>query len=240
MRPGRQANTSVGRFLRLYLRNAAGLRTPPGENDKACIGSPFNVAIAENDEMCAELGWPTLAEVQGFRPVDDVVTVQSVVLSTPPIYTTGARAADHLRGLADVIARTASPWTIGGLRWGGLYALIVMSPYIAATIAKDGIGKMDVARYLQSQAQTPLENLLNDIKRTGANAGLDLAALAAAGSIPEVYASAAFDAVVPVFPWVDGLRIVISGDSARNQSRGFVSNHVQGSRVSKRIHGRPT
>jgi hypothetical protein len=239
MRPGRQANTSLGRFVRLYLRNAAGLRTPPGEHDKASIGSPFNVAIAENDEACRELGWPTLAEIEGYRLDDDVVTVQSVVLSTPPIYTTGARSADHLRGLADVIARSASPWTVGGLRWGGLYAMIVTSPYIAAAIAKDGIGKLEAARYLQAEAKTPLGTILNDITRTGGNSGIDLQSLVAAGSIPEVYASAAFDAAVPVFPWVDGIRIVIAGDEARNQSRAYVSNHVQGSRVSKRIRTRP-
>src|SRR5213595_534129 len=31
MRVGRQANTTLGRFLRLYLRNVAGLRIPPGD-----------------------------------------------------------------------------------------------------------------------------------------------------------------------------------------------------------------
>ena len=37
-RVGRQANTSVGRFLRLYIRNVAGLRIPPGEYDEGRLG----------------------------------------------------------------------------------------------------------------------------------------------------------------------------------------------------------
>ena len=32
MRPGRQANTSIGRFLKLYIMNIAGLRYHPGIN----------------------------------------------------------------------------------------------------------------------------------------------------------------------------------------------------------------
>jgi len=42
MRVGRQANTSVGRFLRLYMRNVAGLRISPGETDKGCIASSYS------------------------------------------------------------------------------------------------------------------------------------------------------------------------------------------------------
>ena len=34
MRVGRQANTSIGRFLRLYMRNVAGSRIPPEATDK--------------------------------------------------------------------------------------------------------------------------------------------------------------------------------------------------------------
>ncbi|MDO8673720.1 MAG: hypothetical protein Q7O66_20100, partial [Dehalococcoidia bacterium] len=48
MRVGRQANTSMGRFLRLYMRNIAGLRIAPGGTDKGTIAFTFNVALAEN------------------------------------------------------------------------------------------------------------------------------------------------------------------------------------------------
>src|SRR5919201_3987899 len=59
MRVGRQANTSVGRFLRLYLRNVAGLRIPPGAGDKGSIAGSFNVALAEDEDAAAALGWST-------------------------------------------------------------------------------------------------------------------------------------------------------------------------------------
>ncbi|MFH1652279.1 MAG: UGSC family (seleno)protein, partial [Chloroflexota bacterium] len=57
MRVGRQANTSIGRFLRLYMRNVAGLRIPPGQTDKATISYTFNVVLPENEDAVAEMGW---------------------------------------------------------------------------------------------------------------------------------------------------------------------------------------
>src|SRR5439155_20008366 len=46
MRDGFQANTSVGRFFRLYLRNVAGFL--PHKTDKATFGNTWRVVIAEN------------------------------------------------------------------------------------------------------------------------------------------------------------------------------------------------
>src|SRR5262249_7443189 len=50
MRVGRQANASVGRFVRMYMRNVAGLRAPPGVTDQAGFGANFNMALAENED----------------------------------------------------------------------------------------------------------------------------------------------------------------------------------------------
>ena len=89
MRVGPQPNTSIGRFLRMYMRNVAGWRTPPGTTDKCSIGSTFNVALAEDETMIEELGWPSFRADLGFAPKDNVVTVQSVVSISPPIYSGG-------------------------------------------------------------------------------------------------------------------------------------------------------
>jgi len=66
MRVGRQANTSIGRFLKLYMMNIAGLRIPPGLADKATIGSGFNVVLPENEDVIAELGWESFSMSRGF------------------------------------------------------------------------------------------------------------------------------------------------------------------------------
>jgi hypothetical protein len=41
--------------------------------------------------------------------------------------------------------------------------------------------------------------------------------------------------MVPVFLKSEWIGVVISGDSGRNRSRGYVQNHEQGPPVSKRI-----
>jgi len=118
MRVGRQANTSIGRFVRLYLRNICGYRIPPGAGDKGSIGYTFNVALAEDEDTAREIGWPTYAMEQGFEPTDSVVTVRSVVAITPPTYSAGARAIDHVQQFADVMGATFRYWSHTGMKRG--------------------------------------------------------------------------------------------------------------------------
>src|SRR6202000_1695119 len=84
MRVGPQANTSIGRFVRMYLRNVCGYRIPPGAGDKGSIGQSFNVALAEDEDAAREIGWTTYGMDRGYTPDESVVTVQSVVSITPP------------------------------------------------------------------------------------------------------------------------------------------------------------
>ena len=78
MRIGRQANSSIGRFLRLYIRNVAGSRILPTGSDKGCIAGNFYVALAENEAAVAETGWEPFSVDEGFARGENVVTVQSV------------------------------------------------------------------------------------------------------------------------------------------------------------------
>ena len=59
LRDGFQANTSIGRFWRLYLRNVAGFL--PHLNDKGTFGGTWRVVLAENEDVLTQIGWPTLA-----------------------------------------------------------------------------------------------------------------------------------------------------------------------------------
>src|SRR3990172_11098646 len=67
MKVGRQANSSVGRFVRLYFRNICGYRIPPGAGDKGSIGYTFNVALAEDEDWVRKIGWPTFGEDLGYK-----------------------------------------------------------------------------------------------------------------------------------------------------------------------------
>ena len=55
LRDGYRANTSVGRFLRLCLRNVAGFL--PGGADKSTFGHTWRVVLAEHESAARALGW---------------------------------------------------------------------------------------------------------------------------------------------------------------------------------------
>lgn len=235
MRAGRQANTTIGRFLKLFMRNIAGIRIPPGEGDKGSIGSNFNVALAEDEDSARELGWSTFAVDRGFLPHDSVVTVQSVVYTSPPIYSGGASAEDHLRLLADVFGQTCAYRTFIGVKNHKYSPLLVLGPSVARTIAADGLTKDDIRQFLYEHAMMPAESLERYAWHAG-HTTYSLRALVEEGAISEhYYQSSDPQRLVRVFVDPAMTSIVVAGDPGRNQSRGYVNNHIQGAPVSKKV-----
>ena len=237
MRVGRQANTSLGRFLRLYLRNVAGLRIPPGAGDKGSIAGSFHVALAEDEDAATAMGWPTFGMDQGFRREESVVTVQSVVSVSAPIYSAGTRALDHARILAEVFGDACAYWSSIGMKYNRWQPLLVLGPSIARVIADDGWSKEDLRRYLHEHVTITARRAETYALQVGATA-YTLEAQVKAGVLPAAYAvSADPGRAVPVFVQPDKIGVLVAGDPGRNQSKGYVNNHIQGARVSKPIAG---
>ncbi|MFC1905706.1 hypothetical protein ACFLXL_02735 [Chloroflexota bacterium] len=236
LRVGRQANTSVGRFLRLYMRNVAGLRIPPGQTDKGTIAATFNVVLAENEDAVTELGWLPFSVDKGYRYGDNVVTVQSVMNTSPPTYSRGAKPLDHLETIGELIGKmTIAHRTIAGVHTGRFYPLLVMSPSIAGVIANGGWTKDAIRQYLHENVKVPAE-LLEKIHRTEKPEDCDLCTLVEQGVAPKEYCESTDpNRLVPVFLRPDWIGIVVSGDPGRNQSKGYVQNHKQGPPISKKI-----
>jgi hypothetical protein len=235
MRVGRQANTSVGRFLRLYMRNVAGLRIPPGSTDKATIGDTFNVVLAENEDVVAELGWEPFGVSRGFQHGENVVTVQSVAYASSPIASGGDKARDHLDTFVEVIGGAAAPWTHMAVNWGKFYPLLVISPSVARAIARDGLTQEDIKRYLYDN--TKVSAKYNErLARQGGMTAFNLCKMAEEKLAPKEYGESTDpERLVPVFLKPEWIEVVVSGDPGRNRSRGYVQNHEQGPPVSKRI-----
>lgn len=74
--PGFRANATIGRALRLVIRNVC--RSVPGVLDRATFSSPlrYSFCFAENEEAS---DWTPLHVQLGYRPDESVVTVQSVM-----------------------------------------------------------------------------------------------------------------------------------------------------------------
>src|SRR6058998_178452 len=72
--PGWRANLTIGRALRLVMRNVCG--SMPGLLDRGTVGHPgkLSYVIAENE---AESPWTPLSVERGFRPEQSTVTVMA-------------------------------------------------------------------------------------------------------------------------------------------------------------------
>jgi hypothetical protein len=235
MRVGRQANTSVGRFLRLYMINVGGFRIPPGETDLGAIASTFNVALAEDEEATTSIGWDPYRVDAGFAPEDSVVTVQSVVAISAPIYSEGSRAIEHFETIAELLDGAMGPWSQLGVEKDSWYPLLVLGPSIARAIASDGASKQDLQRYLY-------DNLWISARRMERYAGplgypdWHLRDLVEEGrAAPEYAESDDPDRLVRMLQRPEWTGVVVAGSPARNQSRAYINNHGQGPPVSRRV-----
>lgn len=235
MRVGRQANTSIGRFARMFLRNIVGLRFSPDESDKASIGLGMNVALAENEDAVTEVGWPSFAEGFGFSREDNVVTVQSMMTSSIPIYTAGDTAREHLDRLVEIFGGMCAGWAHTGIKKGKNFPLLIMSPGVAKVIARDRLSKRDVQQYIFDHAKIKVSTLYRHAYELGYTE-YDLKQLHAEGMVSDAYVESDDpERLVPVFVSPEGIGIVLGGDPLRNQSKGYVQNQSHGYPTAKKI-----
>ncbi len=239
LRVGPRANTSVGRFVRLFLRNVAGLRPFPDETDQGAIGSTFNVALAEHEAAMRDIGWAPYRVDRGFAEADTVVTVRSVYATSAPIYSAGDHATDHLATIARLMTDVLGPWCYHNFIYEKQFPFVVLGPAIAAIIAAEGLTKDDVRRYLY-------DNVWVDgawVARYGRGVSgkkFEWPDLVARGKAPAEYTDAeATGRPVRGFMRPEWIDVVVAGNPGRNQSRAYVGNHGQGVPVSRRVEPPP-
>jgi hypothetical protein len=234
MRVGRQANSSIGRFVRLFLRNICGFRIPPGAGDKGSIGQTFLVAMAEDEDSAREIGWPTFAEDRGFKAGENVVSVRSVVAITSPIYSASDRAVEHVRQWAELIGGSFTYWAHTGFKTGLWSPLIVAGPSIAKVIAAEW-SKDQVRQYLYENIKVTAERATHHARMT-TTPTFNFEGLVKDGILPPQYAASSDpQRLVNVIINPEMVEILVAGDPGRNQSRAYMSNHLQGPTTSRRV-----
>lgn len=136
--PGNQANAAMGRALRLFITNLGG--GAPGVNIMAVIGANANYSFmfAENEEQSP---WEPLSVTRGFSKGENTLTFYSGGWAHSGNYGLGTELAD----VPPDLARYQLP--------SG--AVLIISPQRAEALARDGMSKEDVRRFLQENAMRP-------------------------------------------------------------------------------------
>jgi len=147
--PGCRANATIGRAVRLVMRNAIG--TMPGELDRSSLGhaGKYTYCIAENE---AESPWPGLHVARGFAAAQNVVTIFAAL--APHQYSNRLSATPE-----GVLATACSSMRIsGGTARQPQYALVFAGEH-TEIMRKAGWSREDVQRHCFEHSQSSVAEL---------------------------------------------------------------------------------
>jgi hypothetical protein len=155
--PGWRANATIGRAVRLVMRNVIG--TLPGELDRSSLGhaGKYTFCIAENE---ANSPWPAFHTTRGFRPDQNAVTIFAAY--APHQY------ANRLSATPEGVLATACAHmkVSAGSARQPQYAMVFAGEH-QAIFKKAGWAREDVQRYVFENTK----NTVADLKRINMIAG---------------------------------------------------------------------
>jgi len=147
-----RANATIGRALRLVMRNVGG--AVPGAVSKSCFGQPGRVSLCFGE-------WEEKSPWQPFHVRRGFASEQSVVTAV---------CATGTQDIADIFAETGEELVMvlaHGIDWTGNNKVLVpqekgdmlllLCPDFAHKIARDGLAIADVQRMLFEWTRTPVE-----------------------------------------------------------------------------------
>ena len=147
--PGWRANATIGRAVRLTMRNTIG--TIPGTLDQSSLGHPgkYTYCIAENE---AESPWPGLHVDRGFKPEQNAVTIMAALGVHQ--YSNGLSATPE-----GILTTACAQMRISaGTGRQPCYAMVFAGEHMAI-MAKAGWTRDDVKRYCAEHTQTAVAEL---------------------------------------------------------------------------------
>ncbi|MEE8129745.1 MAG: hypothetical protein V3T48_05630, partial [Vicinamibacterales bacterium] len=152
---GTRANATIGRAVRLTVRNIGGAR--PGGTERPTLGNPmkFTMCFAEWEERSP---WDPLHVERGFEPDDSVVTVFAMTSGPSLIVDQTSRTARQLAGSFGLCMESAHH--VRAHNAGD--ALLVISPEHIDTLSGNNYTKADVRHRIQEVTSKALRDLVAD------------------------------------------------------------------------------
>lgn len=239
MREGAHANTSAGRWLRLYLRNVFDFTA--AEHDKATFGNSARVALVEDHQTLVDIGWRPLSAAFGHSIDDDAVTMARFNSGAIIGSVYGSSPDEILPYLGNGLTRVTG-WDLThlyGLGHDQYQPLLVLSPILARTFANAGWSKVDVQTGLFESARIPaslFEALIG--QWTNLTAGRRrLTDLVAEGLLPPVFAQSDDpDRLVPIVTRPERIMIAVAGDPNRTNAYALANDGPHGWWTSRSIN----
>jgi hypothetical protein len=154
---GNRANATIGRALRLVVRNVGGAST--GGVERSTLGNPmkFTMCFAEHEDRSP---WPALHVERGFKTEDSVVTVFAMTSGPIHIVDQTARSAKDIGGTLGLgLDGTFSP----KMRNLPVDVLLVVCPEHLDTLTREGpYSKEDLRARIQEVTTQPGADLSVD------------------------------------------------------------------------------
>lgn len=218
---GNRANATIGRAVRLAIRNLGGAR--PGGTERSTLGNPmkFTMCFAEHEERNP---WEPLHVERGFAAEDSVVTVFTMTSGPTLIVDQDSRQASQLAGSFGLALESA----FHPKAHFATEVLLVVCPEHVDTLVRGGYSKADIRARIQEVTARPLAELVeNDISAVGLK-------------------KAAFDAMdeqtrqrtLPKFKAPDDIHLVVAGSDAGKFSgafHGWATGEIGSISVSRKI-----
>jgi hypothetical protein len=218
---GNRANASIGRALRLAIRNIGGAK--PGGTERSTLGNPmkFTMCFAEWEERSH---WPPLHVERGFETADSVVTAYAMTGGPALIVDQTSRTAAQLAGsiglgMEQIHHPRAHMITD---------ALLVVCPEHVDTLHTGGYSKADLRRRIQEVTSRPLRELVSD----------DVAGVGLSAEKAKTMSREALDRRMPKFLSEAMIHVVVAGSEAGKFSgvfHGWVGGEIGSQPVSRLI-----
>ena len=218
---GNRANATIGRAVRLLVRNMGGAR--PGGTERSTLGNPmkFTMCFAEWEERNP---WSPLHVERGFEASDSVVSVFTMTSGPTLIVDQDSRSADQLAGTMGLCLEAA----FNPKAHYATDALLVVVPEHVDTLMRDGYSKADLRARIQAVTARPISELAAD-------------EISGAGFKPEMIAQMDDEAKarkLPKFRSDDDIHIVVAGADAGKFSgafHGWATGEIGSIPVSRKI-----
>jgi hypothetical protein len=221
--PDNRANATIGRAVRLTVRNVGGAR--PGGVERSTLSTPmkFSMCFAEWEEGSP---WDALHVERGFKAEDSVVTAFAMTSGPVQIVDQESREPDQVAGSLGLGLEGVF---LPKIRRAPVDALLVVCPEHAKSLTRDGpYSKTRLRDRIQAVTRRPLREMVaNEISGAGIPA-----------AIAAKMTAAHLDTPVGKFASHDYIHIVVAGSEAGKFSaafHGWASGTMGSQSVSRKI-----